>query len=91
MKNITRSILVLVSSIALLGACSGETSPETGTPAKDAAAVGSDRDAHGCIGSAGYRWCEAENECKRPWELAEEKGFDPTPEAFDEYCGNETD
>jgi len=29
---------------------------------------GSDRDAHGCIGSAGYSWCAAKNACIRPWE-----------------------
>jgi membrane-bound inhibitor of C-type lysozyme len=30
--------------------------------------VGSDRDAHGCIGSAGYSWCEVKQKCLRPWE-----------------------
>ena len=30
--------------------------------------VGGDRDAHGCIGSAGYTWCEAKQKCLRPWE-----------------------
>ena len=30
--------------------------------------VGGDRDAHGCIGSAGYSWCAAKNKCLRPWE-----------------------
>merc|ERR1712048_59065 len=30
--------------------------------------VGSDPDAHGCIASAGYQWCEAMSECIRPWE-----------------------
>jgi hypothetical protein len=29
---------------------------------------GSDRDAHGCIGSAGYTWCGAKNKCLRTWE-----------------------
>ncbi len=29
---------------------------------------GSDRDAHGCIGSAGYTWCEAKQKCLREWE-----------------------
>jgi len=29
---------------------------------------GSDRDEHGCIGSAGYVWCEAKQKCIRPWE-----------------------
>ncbi len=30
--------------------------------------VGNDRDAHGCIPSAGYSWCEAKQKCYRPWE-----------------------
>jgi hypothetical protein len=30
--------------------------------------VGGDRDIHGCIGSAGYSWCEIKNKCLRVWE-----------------------
>ncbi|HNV12696.1 MAG TPA: hypothetical protein PK686_01665 [bacterium] len=30
--------------------------------------VGGDKDEHGCIGSAGYSWCEPKNECLRIWE-----------------------
>jgi hypothetical protein len=30
--------------------------------------VGDDRDEHGCIGSAGYTWCEAKQKCLREWE-----------------------
>jgi len=29
---------------------------------------GSDRDEHGCIGSAGYSWCAPKNKCLRTWE-----------------------
>ena len=29
---------------------------------------GSDSDEHGCIGSAGYQWCEALEKCVRDWE-----------------------
>lgn len=29
---------------------------------------GSDRDSHGCIGSAGYTWCEKKHRCLRAWE-----------------------
>lgn len=81
------SSILLWSAIALLAACSDQSPVETS--GKDPGAVGSDRDEHGCIGSAGYRWCAQENECVRPWELAKEKGLEATPEAFDEYCGNE--
>ncbi len=54
--------------------------------------VGGDRDAHGCIGSAGYSWCAREGRCVRPWELARERAlpFEGSPEAnrqtFDRYC-----
>ncbi len=48
--------------------------------------VGNDRDSHGCIGSAGYQWCKRQNKCERSWELAAEKGFANTPEAFNAYC-----
>ncbi|MFH0890873.1 MAG: hypothetical protein V1856_02485 [Candidatus Liptonbacteria bacterium] len=34
----------------------------------EARIVGNDRDAHGCIGSAGYSWCEIKQRCLRPWE-----------------------
>lgn len=30
--------------------------------------VGGDKDAHGCIGSAGYSWCETKQKCLRVWE-----------------------
>jgi len=30
--------------------------------------MGGDRDAHGCIGSAGYSWCEQKQKCLRVWE-----------------------
>jgi hypothetical protein len=30
--------------------------------------VGGDRDEHGCIGSAGYTWCESKGKCLRLWE-----------------------
>jgi hypothetical protein len=30
--------------------------------------VGGDKDEHGCIGSAGYSWCETKQKCLRVWE-----------------------
>lgn len=50
--------------------------------------VGNDRDEHGCIGSAGYSWCETTKRCERPWELAKEKGFTLSQAGFDSYCEN---
>eukprot|EP01089_Gocevia_fonbrunei_P016485 TRINITY_DN511_c0_g1_i2.p1 TRINITY_DN511_c0_g1~~TRINITY_DN511_c0_g1_i2.p1 ORF type:complete len:175 (-),score=35.31 TRINITY_DN511_c0_g1_i2:115-639(-) len=50
--------------------------------------VGGAVDDHGCIGSAGYSWCEKENQCVRPWELAKAKALENTPEDFQAYCSN---
>nr|WP_080433498.1 hypothetical protein [Burkholderia ubonensis] len=48
--------------------------------------LGADRDAHGCLGSAGYDWCEHTQRCERPWELAKQKGFPVSAENFSKYC-----
>ncbi len=48
--------------------------------------VGNDRDAHGCIASAGYMWCAQTAQCERPWELAQQKGFALTESSFSEFC-----
>lgn len=76
--------LLTICLCILLGAC------VSGTHANrdEAPMPGSDRDAHGCIGSAGYVWCEKTGQCERPWELAEEKGFANTQDEFEAYCAN---
>ncbi len=50
------------------------TTPEV-TPVSTPAAtpdapplIGGDKDEHGCIGSAGYTWCEPKQKCLREWE-----------------------
>ena len=48
------------------------------TPVSPAPIVGGDRDAHGCIGSAGYTWCEVKNKCLRTWEEKCEAIANPT-------------
>lgn len=49
--------------------------------------VGNQRDAHGCIPSAGYSWCAKEEACVQPWVLAAEKDFPKGDKAaFDAYC-----
>jgi len=65
-------VLVLVAGLLFFGCTqpapepvppAPEPTPEPTTPP-----LGSDRDEHGCIGSAGYEWCEPLQECIRPWE-----------------------
>ncbi len=51
--------------------------------------VGNDKDEHGCIGSAGYTWCEVKNKCLRTWEEEcieeEEKNKKMTDEEAKQY------
>lgn len=82
--------LLLIPALLVLAACA---SPDKATARANASAssatpqrVGGDRDAHGCIGSAGYQWCEHSQRCERPWELAQAQGLANTAEAIDAYC-----
>lgn len=42
--------------------------PQDCAKSSEDALVGNDRDEHGCIGSAGYSWCEVKQKCLRVWE-----------------------
>jgi len=42
--------------------------PVNEIPATSTPTVGGDKDIHGCIGSAGYTWCEIKQKCLRVWE-----------------------
>ena len=82
MKSILLGAVVLTITLAVCGIAAAVSS------APDAKAKGADRDEHGCIGSAGYSWCERTGECERPWELAEKHHFARSQEAFDTFCQN---
>lgn len=45
--------------------------------------VGADRDAHGCIGSAGYSWSSPLKKCIRPWEYYTIKADAPIKTGLD--------
>lgn len=49
--------------------------------------VGGDADAHGCLASAGYNWCQKTKRCERPWELARARKFTNSATAFRRFCG----
>ena len=59
---------------ALLAAC---TPQGQSTSSAAAPVVGSDRDVHGCIGSAGYTWSVVRGECIRMFEAG--LAFEPDP------------
>ncbi|WP_028499705.1 hypothetical protein [Microvirgula aerodenitrificans] len=64
----------------LLGGCAGMAAEQ------QKPMPGSDRDSHGCIGSAGYAWCARTDRCERPWELARKQGLGADAAAFDRFC-----
>jgi hypothetical protein len=59
-STITVIIIVLLVLIVLFAYFTSLNKPKV--------IVGNDRDSHGCIGSAGYSWCEAKGKCLRSWE-----------------------
>jgi len=71
---------------ALLIACLSGCDSNQNSSNEQPGMTGADRDEHGCIGSAGYQWCERTRQCERPWELAEKEGFENTPQQFEAYC-----
>jgi len=91
-----RSIsMPLVLALALAAALAGCYSVPPGVrdaPAADGAdapqarPIGGDRDAQGCLPSAGYQWCARERRCVRPWELAEAVKIENTADAVRAYC-----
>ena len=75
--------------IAILTACETKAPiAQVVSEAPEAKMTGSDRDAHGCIPSAGYSWCARTQQCERPWELAEKQKIAKNREAFDKFCDN---
>lgn len=68
MKRFLLAVCV-TSSMMILGSCAHSTLGQM---------VGSDRDEHGCIGSAGYTWSYALHDCVRLWEAGTR--FDAGPE-----------
>lgn len=75
MKNILIGIVVVgVFGIVLAGAIflninsqkKVASTTESVEPTQEL--LGGDRDEYGCIGSAGYSWCESKQKCLRTWE-----------------------
>lgn len=61
-------ILVLLLGLVSLAAIMWQRKSSSSETPSEAVLVGNDRDAHGCISSAGYSWCESKNKCLRIFE-----------------------
>lgn len=79
MKNQKGFVIPLLVAIVVILAIGGgvyvykinkAVAPESNiaTTTATSTIVGNDRDAHSCIGSAGYTWCQVKNKCLRVWE-----------------------
>lgn len=62
--------MCLICAGALLTGCGngGKKEAETSERKEKETVVGSDKDEHGCIASAGYTWSEVQKDCIRLWE-----------------------
>lgn len=87
MKKIILGIMMIM--VLFVAGCGGSEPAEDVVPATplepaqevEEPMVGNDKDEHGCIGSAGYEWCEAKQKCLRPFE---EDCEEPEPEVVEE-------
>lgn len=69
-KRLIVQFFFTVGVLGGLSSCSQDPiipDPHTSPPPAHLRLVGNDRDAHGCIPSAGYLWCEKKQKCVRPW------------------------
>ncbi|MEW5996032.1 MAG: hypothetical protein AB1657_00345 [Candidatus Micrarchaeota archaeon] len=65
-------IALLFGALLIIAGCAQQPAPEQPAnvtpPEQQPTPPGGDRDAYGCIPSAGYSWCEAKQKCLRVWE-----------------------
>lgn len=66
MKKIISGVCTLMLGLAFTTSCNSNQPAQQ--QEKDSPVVGNDRDDHGCIGSAGYKWSELLKDCIRPFE-----------------------
>ncbi|MBW2991236.1 hypothetical protein KY348_06050 [Candidatus Woesearchaeota archaeon] len=74
---IALTILIALASLFLITGC---VQKKVIIDDKKQEPIGGDKDEHGCIGSAGYTWCEAKQKCLREWEEPCEAATEPEEE-----------
>jgi hypothetical protein len=74
--------LILMLYAVTLASCQSQspTRPPSSPPAQR------ETDVHGCKTTQGWAWCERLFQCVNPRDLAIQKGFFPSREAFENYC-----
>lgn len=65
---ITAIIILILGAVVAYAWYTGKTGPRMVNENTNQPLVGGDRDAYGCIPSAGYMWCEPKQKCLRIWE-----------------------
>jgi hypothetical protein len=94
MKKTYKSITLLLAAatVILLSACAQNPSQNdqqnTQANSQESASqqlIGGQKDDHGCLSGAGYRWCSALNKCVRAWE---EFCADLVPETLNDLKDN---
>ena len=68
MKHFVIGILAVLALVFLLGCATEKAKDNNFLIDNNSQLVGNDKDAHGCIPSAGYSWCELKQKCLRVWE-----------------------
>jgi len=71
MKKRNLILITIIVVIALIFSCYLMISPllkPVNPIQNDSQLIGGDKDSHGCVGSAGYSWCEVKQKCLRIWE-----------------------
>ncbi len=68
-RILTVMVALLVAAIFVLPVAALDLSGQgVNVTAAETPLVGGDKDEHGCIGSAGYTWCEPKQKCLREFE-----------------------
>ena len=70
-KNLTIVIVILVAVILVLAGMlfgAGKKQVPADSGGNSGQIIGGEKDEHGCLGPAGYSWCQAKQKCLRVWE-----------------------
>ena len=79
----TTPLILMMCAVMLASCAQGPQKPPPPQPKQQR-----DSDVHGCSASEGTAWCERLFDCANVRELAVQKGFFPSREAFNAWCSS---